>query len=178
MDDSMICILSIGILLSFLLALGFLLVSFLTLTVRDLRLRAVSIGLFVGFVTAVLASNYLEFSLPFVRVFVLPVIVSAITIAIFCTKEDWHSLKRNELPEEILSQFPRDLFAFLSGLLGATLGAVSWIGKPVLRGMGEDVIGIMQGEIIAIRVAGGIVGFFAGSFLFFYIWSAICKFRK
>ncbi len=53
------------------------------------------------------------------------------------------------------------------------VGVLAGIGKPVLRNLGQDIIGTMPSEQTEIAVAGGCVGMFGGIIVGVILFSAV-----
>lgn len=106
---------------------------------------------------------------PSVRWVTLPLFVAAVVTAFSSTKKDWDTLYSSK--PNFRENHWRDAALIVFGIVGATFGVLTSIGKPILTALGQNVIGTTPNENREIYFVGGIVGFFIGAFFFLLVWS-------
>jgi len=129
----------------------------LALALATGRWQPAAFGLMVGGVTLATASR---FSLPpQVATVYLPIVATGVGAVLLFRKQDWATASD---PDGSYASPSQTVLIVFSGVVGLILGVMSGIGKPLLRSLGWDVIGIIPSEQTEIAVGGGCVGAFGG----------------
>jgi len=90
------------------------------------------------------------------RVFICPMIIAALTIALTTTKSEWNNLNTRPVDDPKLRLKPAQAAVVLMFIaMGAALAIHFQIGKPLLRELGQNVIGNTPSERKEIMFYGG-----------------------
>lgn len=164
-------VLLLAILAATMLAICWLIVVFLDLTLAQGRLLPTFVACAAALLTALLVAHFSVTVPPSVRFVVIPLIVAAFAALLSCRRRDWELLKERPVTQRVESRAMRVAMILVACLTGYVLSLTS-VGRVVLNALGQDVIGTLPREIIEIRIAGAIVGFLGGAFGTLFVWKA------